>query len=86
MVLGVVECGQDLTDALGREKEREVLIALIGAVQRVRAPKAIEPLIRQLSSKDEEVKRLAHSALRVLTAKDIEPNFDAWNDWYSKNH
>ncbi|MBV8881195.1 MAG: HEAT repeat domain-containing protein [Planctomycetaceae bacterium] len=85
MMLGVADAGEDIAIALGKETDRSVQVYLIGAVLKVRIRKAIEPLIRLLGQQDQEVKRLAHNALRSITGQTFEADPTAWTEWWNAN-
>lgn len=83
--LGVPESADEIAMAIGRERDRWPRIQLAAAAIRVKAVKAVEPLISWLSDSEEETRKVAVGALQGITGETYGSDREKWNAWWEKN-
>ena len=83
--LAADESAIEVVEALGRERDATVRLALVQVVIRLRLMKAVEPLIEWLGDTDESVRKAAENALRTLTGESLGQDKEAWANWLKNN-
>jgi HEAT repeat protein len=83
--LAADESGIEVIDAVGRERDAAVRLALAQVVIRLRLMKAAEPLIEWLGDTDEAVRKASENALRTLTGESLGQDREAWANWLKNN-
>lgn len=80
--LGAAESGPDLVAQLPVERDHWTRVHLAGAVQRLRLPKAIEPLIDWLGDPADEIRKVAGVTLQSITGQSFGADREKWTAWF----
>jgi len=81
MNLGPTDAAGDIVDALVLERDRLARVYLAGAAQKLKAAKAVEPLVEWMNDPDQDIRRIASLALQTITGQNFGLDAGKWAEW-----
>jgi HEAT repeat protein len=82
--MGATEAGDAIVNRLGVEQDKWPWIYMVGAAVKLKVTRAAEPLIRALTSTDNEMRLTALQALRSLSGENHGFDKAAWQAWWDR--